>query len=95
MNHQDLIIVPRLNHRQLDPNQSSYDYVPDLEHFQQEGQVLQQQEHLLVLLHRLRRHHYLHLRFLQHRHKRLLHVQVHPLFRERIQNNIYSKQKKK
>ncbi len=66
-----------LNHQQLDPNQSNYDYVLDFEHFQE--QQLVEQLHLLVLLHHLHPHPHPHLHHLQHQQKQLLHVRVHSL----------------
>jgi hypothetical protein len=52
-----------LNHQQLDPNQSNYDYVLDLVDFQL--QQLVEQLHSLVLLHHPHPHHR-HLHHWQH-----------------------------
>ena len=88
MNHQDLIIVPMLNHRQLGPNRSNYDYALDLEHFQQEQLVVQY--YLLVRHQHHRRHHHCrHLHHLRHQHRHLLHVQLPVLRRKINQNNTF------
>ena len=79
-----------LSRRQLDPNRSNCDYVPDWEHSQQWR--LAAQYCLLALHHHLRLHHRRHhLHRLQHQHKRPLHVQL--LFKE-ISRNEISKEKK-